>query len=82
MCLFVIVCWHRGEAIQSNGYHHPNSYIGELLTAADRCKKSLLYFVAKCRLLGANPNLVNSSKGAGLEKKRLQLIFNLTNIHT
>ena len=41
-CVFVFVCWHRGEAIQSNGYYHhqniPNSYIGELLTAADRCK--------------------------------------------
>ena len=39
MCLFVIVFWHRGEAIKSNGYHHQDSYIGGLLTAADRCKK-------------------------------------------
>ena len=38
MCLFVIVFWHRGEAIKSNGYHHQDSYIGGLLTAADRCK--------------------------------------------
>ena len=46
MCLFVIVCWHRGEAMQSNGYHHQDSYIGELLTAADRCKKIALELVA------------------------------------
>ena len=39
----------------------------------------VLYLVAKC-CLGANPNLMNSSKGAGLEKKRLQLIFNLTTV--
>ena len=34
-CLFVFVCWHRGEAMWLPEIH---SYIGELLTAADRCK--------------------------------------------
>ena len=43
-CLFVFVCWHREEAIAWNGYHHHqniHSYIGQLLTAADRCKNLL-----------------------------------------
>ena len=38
MRLFVFTA--DGEAIDWNGYHHHHkSYIGELLTAADRCKK-------------------------------------------
>ena len=38
--LFVIVCWHRGEAIELKGWSRTTttSYSALLLTAADRCK--------------------------------------------
>ena len=71
MCLFVIVCWHRGEAIQSNGYHHQDSYIGELLTAADRCKNQ--FSCDQCDLKFANPDELKIHEDRHHNEKPIQL---------
>ena len=43
MCLFVFICWHRGEAIVNWSPPAEESYSGELLTAAGHCKNVVSY---------------------------------------